>query len=150
MAQGRFVAERIIPAPVAQLYALLADYRLGHPSILPPAFSDFTVLEGGVGTGTRIRFTLTVGGRPRQMEAVVSEPEPGRILAETYQDGSVTSFTVDQVVEGSRLRIETVWSSPRGPAGFIERLLVPRLLGPLYRDELDRIEARALAGEAHR
>lgn len=141
MAQARFTAERVIPAPVAQVYALLADYRQGHPSILPPAFSGFTILEGGAGAGTRIRFTLTVMGRPRQMEGIVSEPEPGRVLAETYEDGSVTSFTLDQTAAGTRLRIETAWQTRRGLAGIIERLLIPRLLGPLYRDELDRIDA---------
>ncbi len=45
-------AERTIPAPAAAVYALLADYRDGHPRILPPAFSDLTVLQGGIGAGT--------------------------------------------------------------------------------------------------
>jgi len=134
-------SERIIPAPADAVYALLTDYREGHPSILPPAFSDYAVLAGGQGAGTRIRFRLTLAGRSREAEGVVSEPEPGLLLREDYpRDGSVTEFTVAPVGAQSRLRIETTLPRSRGPAGLLERFLVPRLLKPLYADELDRIE----------
>ena len=79
-------AERTVPAPAAAVYALLADYRDGHPSILPPAFSDLTVLRGGTGAGTVIRFALTLAGRKQVIEARVDEPEPGRVLSETYPE----------------------------------------------------------------
>ena len=134
-------AERTIPAPADAVYALLADYHEGHPSILPPAFSNFAVLEGGTGAGTRIRFTLTLGGRAQEAEGLVAEPEPGRVLTETYMgNGSVTTFTVDPEGHGSRLRIETSWESRPGLAGFFERMIAPRALQRLYRDELDLIE----------
>jgi hypothetical protein len=141
MTRGHASAERIIPAPAAEVYALLADYHNGHPSILPPAFSDFAVLDGGVGAGTRIRFRLTRGGRVREVEARVEEPEPGRVLSEHYpQNDTVTTFTVDPAVGGSRLRIETTWTSRGGLGGFLERWFAPRLLARLYGEELDLIE----------
>lgn len=144
MARHSYSAERTIPAPAASVYALLTDYRVGHPSILPPALSDFTVLEGGSGAGTRMRFTLTLAGRSRTMEALVSEPEPGRVIAETYTDGSVTAFVIDPIDESeSRLRIESRWPARGGLTGFIERIAAPWLLRPLYRDELDLIESWA-------
>lgn len=134
-------AERTIPAPAAAVYTLLADYREGHPSILPPAFSNFSVLDGGTGAGTRIRFTLTVGGRAQEAEGIVAEPEPGRVLTETYAgNGSVTTFTVDPVGNDSLLRIETAWESRPGLAGLFERFIVPRVLRRLYREELDHIQ----------
>ena len=64
-------AERTVPAPAAAVYALLADYRAGHPRILPPAFSDLTVLQGGTGAGTVIRFALRLAGRKQEVEARV-------------------------------------------------------------------------------
>jgi hypothetical protein len=67
-------AERTISAPVAPVYDLLADYHVGHPSILPPSFSDLTVLQGGTGAGTEIRFAMTLGGRKQLVEASVDEP----------------------------------------------------------------------------
>lgn len=137
----RASAERMIPSPAEAVYALLADYREGHPSILPPAFSDFTVLTGGRGAGIRIRFTLTLAGRTQEAEGLVAEPEPGRVLTETYTGiGSVTTFTVDPMGDASRLCIETTWKHRPGIAGVFERFIVPRLLKPLYRDELDLIE----------
>jgi hypothetical protein len=102
-------AERTVSAPAAAVYDRLADYRVGHPSILPPSFSDLKVLQGGTGAGTEIRFAMTLGGRKQLVEASVDEPEPGRVLTETYPDrGAVTSFTSTRwglkVASGSKLR----------------------------------------------
>ena len=142
-------AERTIPAPADSVYALLADYRDGHPRILPPAFSNLTVLRGGIGVGTEIRFTLELAGRRDLVEASVDVPEPGRVLSETYPEKSaVTRFTVDPAGSQSRVRIETTWKSNRGLAGLIERLVAPRLFRKLYAEELDLIERWALDRES--
>ena len=139
-------AERVIPAPASAVYALLADYEEGHPSILPPAFSDFTVLEGGIGAGTVIRYRLRLGGRTWVATARVAEPEPGRVLTETdVTTGAVTTFTVTPRNGESVLRFDTVWEPRNGVGGLIERLLAPRLFRPLYTEELDRIVAWASA-----
>ena len=138
-------AERTIPAPAAAVYDLLSDYQNGHPRILPPAFSDFSVLQGGVGAGTIIRFTLNVGGRPQEIEARVDEPEPGRVLTETYpHKGAVTRFTVVPAGSQSRLQIETTWEPSSGIAGLIERMVAPRLFRKLYAEELDLVERWAI------
>jgi hypothetical protein len=142
-------AERTVSAPADAVYALLADYRYGHPSILPPSFSDLTVLKGGTGAGTGIRFAMTLGRRKQVVEASVDEPEPGRVLTETYQDrGAVTSFTVDPLGNQSRVRIETSWEASRGLSGLIERLITPRLFRKLYAQELDLIERWAIDRQA--
>ena len=134
-------AERTVPVPAGAVYALLADYRHGHPSILPPAFSDLEVVRGGVGAGTEIRFAMTLGGRKQVVVASVDEPEPGRVLTETYQErGAVTSFTVDAVGNQSRVRIDTSWAPTQGLAGLVERLVMPRLFRKIYAQELDLIE----------
>jgi hypothetical protein len=142
-------AERTVPAPAAAVYALLADYRAGHPRILPPAFSDLTVLQGGTGAGTVIRFALRLAGRKQEVEARVEEPEPGRVLSEIYPEKSaVTCFIVDPVGDQSLVRIETSWESSRGLAGLIERLLAPRMFRKLYTQELDLIERWAIDRDA--
>jgi uncharacterized protein YndB with AHSA1/START domain len=142
-------AERTVPAPAEAVYALLADYRDGHPRILPPAFSGLTVLQGGIGAGTEIRFALEFAGRNQEIVARVEEPEPGRVLTEAYPDKSaVTSFTVDPAGNQSRVRIETSWEPSRGLAGLIERLMAPRLFRKLYTQELDLIERWAIDQDA--
>ena len=82
----RAAADRTVPAPAAAVYALLADYRDGHHRILPPAFTDLMVLQGGIGAGTIIRFALKFAGRKQVLEARVEEPEPGRVLSEAYPE----------------------------------------------------------------
>ena len=138
-------AERIISAPAGAVYALLANYRDGHPRILPSAFSGLEVLQGGTGAGTEIRFGLKLAGRKQGVEASVDEPEPGRVLTETYPArGAVTTFTVDPVGDQSRVRIETTWEASRGLAGLVERLIAPRLFRDLYAQELELIERWAI------
>ena len=151
MARLHASADRTVPVPAAAVYALLADYRDGHPRILPPAFSDLTVLRGGTGAGTVIRFALQLPGRKQEVEARVEEPEPGRVLSEIYPEKSaVTRFIVDPAGEQSRVRIETSWESSRGLAGLIERILTPRMFRKLYTQELDLIERWAIDRDAAR
>ncbi len=145
MARLHASAERTVSAPAGAVYALLADYRDGHPRILPPAFSDLTVLRGGTGAGTAIRFGLKFAGRKQEVEASVDEPEPGRVLSETYPEKSaVTRFTVDPAGDRSLVRIDTSWEPSRGLAGLIERFVAPRLFRKLYTEELDLIERWAI------
>jgi Polyketide cyclase / dehydrase and lipid transport len=143
MAAIRVVAEGNVGAPAERVYGILADYRQHHPKILPPAFSDFRVDEGGVGAGTVIRFRLKAGGRTEDYRAVVSEPEPGRVLREDYPErSSATNFMVTPAGDACRVRIETT-GQRAGLRGVIERLLAPRVLAPLYADELARLDRYA-------
>ena len=143
MTQIRVRAERVINAPAAVVYRCLADYRQHHPKFLPDAFSNFTVEQGGVGAGTVVRYTVTVPGRPRHYRDVISEPEPGRVLAESDDAGKVTTFTVEPNGDQCLVKIETVFPAAPGLAGLIERWLAPRLLAPIYKDELERLNRYA-------
>jgi uncharacterized protein YndB with AHSA1/START domain len=142
----RIEAERLIDAPAATVYRCLADYREHHPRILPPAFSNLTVERGGVGDGTIVSFDLRLGGRSRHYRAQISEPEPGRTLAETdLNSGAVTTFTVTPEGQASRVRIGTVYQPAGGLQGWIERKLAPRMLAKLYDEELANLERHARA-----
>lgn len=136
-----------VDAPASRVYQLIADYRTGHPSILPPAFSDLTVIQGGVGAGTEIRFNLRVLGRRVPFRATVSEPEPGRVLVERNHEpeASVTTFVVDPLNGGmaADVTISTELEARPGPLGALRRWLTRRLLEPLYVDELRRLADRA-------
>jgi hypothetical protein len=139
-------ATRAIGAAPDIVYGIIADYRRGHPAILPAKwFGPLTVVEGGVGAGTRIRFSMKGLGPERPMEAVVAEPEPGRLLTETYPaTGGVTSFIVEPAPAGSSVTFRTTWQ-PRGIAGVFERLAAPGFLRRVYKDELDQLQILAEA-----
>lgn len=127
----------MISAPAARIYELIADYRNGHPRILPPEyFGALTVERGGRGAGTRIRFEMKAFGKVNIASGEVSEPVPGRELRETYDDGIVTTFLVDPVdAETTRVTIQTTWDRP-GLRGLIEKVLVPGYLRKVYVAEL--------------
>jgi uncharacterized protein YndB with AHSA1/START domain len=144
MAKINVSAERMISAPAETVYGYLADMRDHHPKFLPPSFSDFTVESGGVGAGTVTRFKTTAGGRTREYQMEVSEPEPGRVLQENDANSSlVTTFTVTPEGESSRVRIDTAWDGAGGIGGFFERTFAPRVMRGIYDDELERLDAYA-------
>lgn len=135
-----------IGAPADRLYEIIADYRHGHPKILPPAFTGLTVEAGGVGAGTRIRVGMRVFGRVMTFPAEVSEPHPGRVLVERNfgERPSVTTFTVDRLDGGrSRVTISTELPARGGLAGRLERFFTRRFLEPLYAAELVKLAAVA-------
>jgi polyketide cyclase/dehydrase/lipid transport protein len=138
-------AQRHVAAPAAVVYRCLADYQQHHRpgGFLPPAFTALEVERGGVGDGTVIRFSTRLGGATRHGRHEVSEPEPGRVLMEAGPDAA-TTFTVDPAGPGAcDVRIDTQLQVSDGLRGVLERLFAPRMLRPLYADELARLERRA-------
>ncbi len=135
-------ASATIDAPASTLYDILADYRHGHPAILPrPPFVQLDVEKGGVGAGTIIYVTMRVLGQDRSFRALVGEPEPGRVLTETNDTGYVTTFTVAPAEGGDRSTVTISTEPPelRGVTGAIERLITRRLLLDAYEKELENL-----------
>ena len=143
MAAVRVTAERSIDAPADVVYQCIANYQEHHrpEGFLPPSFSDFRVERGGVGAGTVISFKMKLGGQTRGMTASVSEPAPGRVLMETGK-GVTTTFTVEPEGGRCRVRFDTLLEAA-GIDGIMTRLFAPRMLKPVYEDELRRLEAYA-------
>jgi hypothetical protein len=149
MSEFHFAAERVLDAPAAVIYHCLRDYVEHHNTrgFLPPVYTDLQVLQGGVGAGTVIRFSATVGGRSSTRTQQVSEPVPGRVLVEAG-NGEGSTFTVEPLGDNQTLvRIETVLQ-PRGLEALVMPLLGARLLRPVYMDELARLERHAQAHPA--
>jgi hypothetical protein len=142
-------ASALIPARRERVYSLIANYRDGHARILPRQFSDLVVEQGGIGAGTLIRFQMSVLGKKETFRASVTEPEPGRVLVETYLDsnGAVTTFTVDPgtAPADSRVTISTELRVRSGVLGWIERKFSTLMLRPIYRKELENL-ARVATG----
>lgn len=146
-----YIATRsaIIKAPATQVYAILADYHQGHPRILPKQFTGVTVEQGGTGADTQLRFAMTVMGQTHHFQAVVSEPEPGRVLVERNTSAtmppSVTTFTVEPLAGDAHclVTIQTESQSRDGLAGMIERLVSKRFLQRVYAQELALLAAYA-------
>lgn len=137
-------ASTLINAPSQQVYGIIADYRNGHPHIIPSKyFRNLVVEEGGTGAGTKIRFEMILFGKAQATQSVVTEPEPGRVLVESTLDGlAVTQFIVDPLEEGkaSKVTISTEMKS----MGFVANLLIKLLFKRIYREELALLAEYAL------
>lgn len=143
MAKVQASAERTVDAPADEVYGYLADMHQ-HPHFLPPAFSDFQVVQGGVGAGTVTTFAVTAGGRTRNYRMNVTEPVPGRTLVESDASSSlVTTFNVEPQGGKSLVRIHTSWDGAGGIGGFFEKTFAPGAMRRLYLDELDRLNTYA-------
>jgi hypothetical protein len=129
-----------IAAPAARLYDIIADYRNGHPRILPPEyFNSLTVEAGGRGAGTRIRFEMRAFGKINTATAEITEPVPGRELRETVAPDIVTTFLVEPVTDAvSRVTITTAYFKA-GWRGWIERVAGTRYLRRVYAAELAQL-----------
>ncbi len=142
-------ASAVVPARQERVYSLIANYNDGHPRILPKQFSNLTVEQGGVGAGTVIRFQMSVLGKKQTLRAAITEPEPGRVLVETYLDGkdTVTTFTVNPgtAPADSHVTISTELPVRSGFLGALERKLSALLLRPIYSKELQNL-ARVATG----
>ncbi len=138
MHEIRAHAEASIASDAELVYGILADYRHGHPAILPSKyFRNVEVEAGGTGAGTRLRFQMPALFGWRDFKVEISEPEPGRVIEETETSvGSVTRFTVDPSTGGHcRVRIETQYRR-KGLSGWIESRLAPPFLRKIFQEEL--------------
>ncbi len=124
-----------IHAAPSAVYALLCDYRVGHPSILPkPYFQELVVEAGGTGAGTIFNMTMLMFGKKFYSRMEVSEPEPGRVLQEVDQlSGTVTQFTLEPTAANhTTLTISTTLPIHGGLVGIIERAFTPKTLRTIY------------------
>jgi hypothetical protein len=143
MKQIRVEVSHVIEARPAEVYAILADYRVGHPAILPkPYFTEVAVEQGGQGAGTIARVRMKVMGKEMVYRQVVSELEPGRVLREVDTTAGVaTTFTVEPLNGGGRSRVTIATDAAISPGltGWLERMFNPIVMRRIYRQELQQL-----------
>ncbi|MCO7219675.1 SRPBCC family protein [Klenkia sp. PcliD-1-E] len=142
MSQVVATAEHVVAAPADRVRAALADYAGTRQRIAGPQFSDWRVVSGGQGDGTRVhwRFAATSKRVRDQLVAVTDGPEG---LVERDQNSSmVTTWTVHPADAGaSTVRVRTTWDGASGIGGFFERTFAPKGLARSYTGILERLEA---------
>jgi uncharacterized protein YndB with AHSA1/START domain len=147
MATLQVESSKVIDAPPETVYGIIADYRGGHPRILPKKyFPEMEVLEGGKGAGTVIRVKSKMGGQERTLRMAVSETEPGRVIEEKDQASDMrTTFTIAPHDDGgkSHVTIKSEWTPGGGFMGLMERLFSPGMLRRVYTEELDLLAREA-------
>lgn len=154
MGQIKVKAEAVLDAQPEDVYTTIADYRKGHPAILPKKnLYDLQVEEGGYGAGTIMRFKSRILGVEQAFYQRVSEPEPGRVIVEQdIEPGQnfVTTFKVDSIEGGQKSHVEISTSLDASPGlkGLIERMVISMFNPRIYREEMKLLEAVAQKRES--
>lgn len=131
-------AVRTLHASVEEIYRLIADYKNGHPLILPKRyFHSLEVEEGGYGASTIVLFTMRILGHTQQFRSRITEPEPGRLLVET--DVKSDTSTLFHVVPIDCHRTQVTITTTLKGRGILEGFLAKYILQRIYREELDML-----------
>ena len=134
----------VINARPEDVYAVIADYHVGHKAILPqPWFEEMIVEEGGQGEGTIIRIRVNVWGQITHYRQIVSEPEPGRVLVEKdMHSDQLTRFVFEPLNNGAQTRVTIASQFPveAGIMGLMQRLTQAPIARRMYRRELNNLE----------
>jgi hypothetical protein len=142
MKKYKFSVSSLIPTPTQKVYNIIADYKNGHPKILPnPPFVSLVVEKGGFGEGSVLKVQMKVAGKLQTFKTVVTEPEPGRVLVETNDTGYITTFTVDPHDNGKNSYVTFTTEIP-GNSGLskkIEFFFSKRILPAVYKKELQML-----------
>lgn len=149
MGQIKVKATAVLEARPEDVYATIADYRQGHPNIIPKEnMYDLQVEQGGYGAETIIRFKARILGVEQSLRHRVSEPEPGRILVEQDIDSgqnAINTFTVTPLEQGQKSHVEiaTVMDASPGLKGLVERIVMRSTFPSMFRKELKLLEGVA-------
>ncbi|MEO8608623.1 MAG: SRPBCC family protein [Chloroflexota bacterium] len=145
-------ASHIIDAHPEQVYAVIRDYQVGHPAILPKAFTGLRVVKGGQGEGTEMFVDMKVYGQEFHYHQVVTEPEPGRTIVETeVETGQFSRFTFEPVNGGKQTKVTIFSEFPVSPGlkGLVEKLFQPSMAARMYLEELHILD-HYVRGQAKR
>lgn len=137
-------ATSTIDAPAGAIFAVLADYHVGHPAILPKAFTGITVKKGGQGAGSELDVETTVFGQRRAYDLFVSEHREGDNLnlVETDRNtGLSTTFRIQPLNPGeaSQVTISSQLAIGGGVAGLLEEFMMRTFAKRLFKQELNNL-----------
>ncbi len=126
-------------APDAVL-AAVADYNEVRPKILSSQYSDYEVLQGGVGAGTVVKWKLqATKSRVREVQAAVDVA--GKTVIEKAANSTmVTNWTVAPAGTGSTVTTKTTWTGAGGVKGFFEKTFAPLGLKKIQAEVLENLK----------
>lgn len=125
MAETSVSALTMVDAEPDRVLASIADYREFRPAILTPRFSDYEVLEGGLGAGSRVRWTLNPGRwfkRRARVWEISSEEVDGALVERDANSSAVLTWSVVPAPGGrSALELTLTITAREGLSGMRAR-----------------------------
>ncbi|HLR98571.1 SRPBCC family protein [Mycolicibacillus parakoreensis] len=146
MGQVRAANTELINAEVAPVLAAIGDYDTVRPAILPSAYSDYRVLEGGQGQGTVAAWRLqATKSRVRDVQVAV-DVAGHAVIEKDAHSSMVTNWTVAPAGPGCSVTVTTTWTGAGGVKGVFERIFAPLGLKRIQGEVLANLKRHAEAG----
>lgn len=125
MGQVKAASTILVEAEPAKVLDAVADYQNVRPKILSPQYSEYEVLEGGQGKGTKAKWRLqATESRVRNVQVDVDVA--GHTVIEKDENSSmVINWTVAPAGPGSSVTVTTTWTGAGGVKGFFEKTFAP-------------------------
>jgi hypothetical protein len=143
MGQVSAASSVLINAEPAAVLAAVADYQTVRPQILPAAYSDYRVLQGGQGQGTVAAWRLqATKSRIRKVQAAV-DVAGHTVIEKDANSSMVTSWTVAPAGPGSSVTVKTTWTGAGGVKGFFEKIFAPLGLKKIQAQTLAKLKTHA-------
>lgn len=140
MGQVSAASTVLINAEVAPVLAAVADYQKVRPRILPAAYSDYRVIEGGQGQGTVAAWRLQAT-KSRVREVKVDVDVAGHAVIEKDANSTmVMNWTVAPAGPGCSVTLTTTWTGADGVKGFFEGIFAPLGLKRIQGELLDNLK----------
>jgi hypothetical protein len=149
MGQIDVADQRELAAKPAAVADALTEYRDIRGHLWPEMITEYRVVEGGTGDGTRIQYRLhATRKRIRSVDATVSTSASptgaGTTITESDQNSTLrTVWTVEpNGSDRSLVRVSTTWRGAGGIGGFFERRFAPLGIHRLHQGVLDALAGR--------
>ncbi|MCP2334389.1 SRPBCC family protein [Actinoalloteichus caeruleus] len=141
MGQVKAEVSREFDRPATQVFAAMADYEDSRSRVLTENYTEYEVLSGGRGEGTRVRWKLqATKSRVRDCVMNVSTPRETQLVESDENSSLVTTWTVvDLGDDRSRVTGVTTWEGAGGVKGFFERIFAPLGLRKIHQRLLDNV-----------
>ncbi|OBJ70693.1 SRPBCC family protein [Mycobacterium sp. 1274756.6] len=140
MGQVSAASTVLINAEVAPVLDAVADYQKVRPRILPAAYSDYQVLEGGQGQGTVAAWRLQAT-KSRVRDVQVNVDVAGHAVIEKDANSTmVMNWTVAPAGPGCSVTLTTTWTGAGGVKGFFEGIFAPLGLKRIQGELLDNLK----------
>jgi|KBSSwiStaDraftv2_1062776.scaffolds.fasta_scaffold01700_5 Polyketide cyclase / dehydrase and lipid transport len=143
MGQIKVVAQRSLDAPVDRVLDLIGDYDGTRGGLWPANVTDYRVIAGGKGAGTRIGYRLhATKKRIRDVSAEVTAPDASSLVEADQNSTLRTAWRVRSTDTGSHVTVTTTWAGASGVGGFFERIFAPIGVRKLWTAVLENLSAR--------
>ncbi|MGZ4524814.1 MAG: SRPBCC family protein [Mycobacteriaceae bacterium] len=125
MAQVTAISSVTVEATPQVVLGALGDYTTVRPRILSEHYSDYRVVEGGIGDGTVVGWKLQAT-KSRSRDFLVSVTQSGSELVERDANSTmVIDWNVAPAGSGSTVSVTSTWKGAGGIGGFFERTFAP-------------------------